>query len=212
MAFIYKNRLPLAITLVVSIIIMANYYTGVLATLSKDIKIWASMISIFTIILATISFLLRDVRDLIKRTPDRWHYSILELVIAFLPIIIALFHPLSQQSSYYKWILDAFIVTQATIARACTTFFLVAIIFKRFRVRNMETLALLVAFSFALIKNIPTASLVWVGLPEIGRWILDYVSTAGYRGIYISAAIGGIALTLRTLVGREKGYSSGVTE
>ena len=42
--------------------------------------------------------------------------------------------------------------------------------------------------------------------PSLAQWILDYANNAGRRAILIGAALGGVATSLRVILGLERSH------
>jgi hypothetical protein len=57
-----------------------------------------------------------------------------------------------------------------------------------------------------VLMNTPFWDATWPGFATMGNWLNQVPSTAGNRGYIIGAAIGAIAVSLRTMIGKEIGY------
>jgi ABC-type antimicrobial peptide transport system permease subunit len=89
-------------------------------------------------------------------------------------------------------------------------FYIVGAAYRSFQARNMEAALLLIAAIFVMLKNAPIGEMIWMGFPDIGRWLMNVPNTAAFRGIMIGTAIGAIGLGLRILLGKERAFLGGV--
>jgi hypothetical protein len=60
-----------------------------------------------------------------------------------------------------------------------------------------------------VMSNAPFFTATWPGFKTIGDWIFAVPNMATNRAVTIGAALGAIALAVRTLMGIERGYLRG---
>ena len=118
---------------------------------------------------------------------------------------------------------------QATMF-ALLAFFIASAAYRAFRARTTEATLLLVAAALVMLGRVPLGGWLWhkivdlidlipgthlAGLKnleifaKINDWIMDIPQTAAKRGIYIGIVLGGIAMSIRIILGIERSYTSG---
>jgi hypothetical protein len=84
-------------------------------------------------------------------------------------------------------------------------FYLASASFRALRDRNLESLLLLVSAILLMLLSAPIGGLI-PGVTNVANWVQNVPNTAGMRGILLGTALGAIGLSIRTLLGYEKGY------
>lgn len=88
-------------------------------------------------------------------------------------------------------------------------FFVASAAFRAFRVKNFEATVLLVAAFLVMLGRVPVGAAIWPGFTEISRWIMENINMPGSRAITFGTAIGMIAVSLKIILGIERGYMGG---
>jgi hypothetical protein len=88
-------------------------------------------------------------------------------------------------------------------------FFITSAAFRAFRAKNLESTIVLVAGTIMVLGNAPLVTNYIPIIADISLWIRTYPYMATMRGVMIGAALGSIALAVRTLMGIERGYLRG---
>jgi len=88
-------------------------------------------------------------------------------------------------------------------------FFITSAAFRAFRARNIEASLVLVAGTIMVLSNSPVIANYIPIVKDIGLWIREIPNMATFRAVMIGAALGSIALAVRTLMGIERGYLRG---
>jgi hypothetical protein len=98
---------------------------------------------------------------------------------------------------------------QATIF-SLLAFFLATAAYRAFRVRSLESLALLLVAIVVLLGQVPPSwgiDALAKTLPWAGEWIVSVMSLGGARGILLGVALGTIVVGLRLLMGIDRPYA-----
>lgn len=118
--------------------------------------------------------------------------------------LIDLDHPL------FKFFYGDVYVPLYAAAYALTGFYIISALYRSFKARNYESALLLVSASILLLKNAPIGeAILGKGIVTLGDWIMGVPNAAGNMAILIGFAIGVIILSLRTLLGMERGFLGG---
>ena len=80
---------------------------------------------------------------------------------------------------------------------------------RAFKARNLEAAIVLVSGTLMVMGNAPLFTNSVPVLNDISLWIRNIPNMATMRGVMIGAALGAIALAVRTLMGIERGYLRG---
>jgi uncharacterized membrane protein len=176
------------------------------------------ILSAFAIILGLVS-LLRVHQDKIKRKRENWQYSyvlIIGFVVSgaigvfggiegelFLPTRIAGF-----QFDIQTLYLNIIVPLGATMF-ALLAFFMASASYRAFRARSLESSLLLSAAFIIMIGVLPLADSISSHLPSFAQWIMDIPNVAAKRGITFGIALGGIATSLKIILGIERSWLGG---
>ncbi len=216
-----KRRFPLLLVFVFGILGILPYYIPHGAYQSFDNSLrndFIRILSAFAIILGLVS-LLRVHQDKIKRKRENWPYSyvlIISFVISgaiglfggvegelFLPTSIAGVH-FDIQTLYLN-----IIVPLGSTMFALLAFFMASASYRSFRARSVESSLLLTTAFIIMIGVLPLADKISPHLPAFAQWIMDIPNVAAKRGILFGIALGGIATSLKIILGIERSWLGG---
>jgi hypothetical protein len=106
----------------------------------------------------------------------------------------------------YTWLYEhVFSPANATMF-ALLAFFIASAAFRAFRARNAEAALLLAASILVMVGRVPIGRSLSEVFPQISEWIVEIPNNAGRRAIIIGAALGGIATSLRVILGLERSH------
>jgi hypothetical protein len=88
-------------------------------------------------------------------------------------------------------------------------FFITSAAVRAFKARNIEAAIVLVSGTLMVMGNAPLFTNAVPIFTDISLWIRNVPNMATMRGVMIGAALGAIALAVRTLMGIERGYLRG---
>lgn len=203
MSAIVRNKIPIWITAIVGFILVLNYYyeSPVLSSISQVFPLYGTIIAAFALMLGAFTVSRTHVNKIIKRGKE-WYLSVLLLIT----MVVFILTGLSQgtTSSLYTTIYSIIVTTISshswTLVGAAT---LTAAI-RVFRVKTLESSLLFLAAMITMFSAVPIGTWIHPGFKTLGDWIMSNPTVAGNRGFIITTAIGGIILSFRTLIGKEK--------
>jgi len=216
-----KRRFPLMLVFIFGILGIIPYFVphgGYQAfdnTLRND---FIRILSAFAIILGLVS-LLRVHQDKIKRKRENWRYSYV-LIIGFVVSGVIgllggiegeLFLPTrfaGLQFDIQTLYLNIIVPLGATMF-ALLAFFMASASYRAFRARSLESSLLLSAAFIIMIGVLPLADKISTHLPSFAQWIMDIPNVAAKRGITFGIALGGIATSLKIILGIERSWLGG---
>ncbi|MFH0848427.1 MAG: hypothetical protein V1857_02860 [archaeon] len=197
--------MPLAISFVVGILMIANYFTT--STLLKDVarnaQTWVVIISTIALALGVANLTVLHGRN-IRSKGSNWYLSSWLLFIMYLTIVLGV--GLSTSNAFFRLIYDNLYLNpyNAVVTLLCFSTFAAG--YRAFRIRSFETLAFLVCAAFVMLTLAPIGEILWDGIPVIGSWIMNIPSVGSMRGLMFGAAVGLIAVGIKTLLGIERGW------
>jgi hypothetical protein len=128
------------------------------------------------------------------------------------------------------WLYTFIIVPLQSTMFASLAFFIVSAAYRAFRVRNFAATLLLIAACLVMLGNVPLGGAIWRGVGQlvhlvipgadaakiggleafaaIKDWLMSIATASAVRGIGIGLALGGIAMSLRIILGIERTYMS----
>lgn len=205
-----KRTLPLAIVLIMGITMMVQFFVphpvsvGFYDLTTK----WVRIIGAFALILGTGSFIVFHT-DKIRRRRQGWYYSIVALVALFATAVIGLGWGIRPGSILQNIIFTNFLVPLNASMFAILAFYMASAAYRAFRARTREAALLLVAAFIVMLGMVPVGRAIWSRLPDLAEWVLSVPNMAAKRAILFGVALGGIATSLKVILGIERGWLGG---
>ena len=209
----FKRTLPIWIVLVLGFLMILQYYVPTQASenLLLNCSTAIRLIGAFTLLIGTTS-LLRTHYFKVKRQASGWAFSVI-LYIAFATMIFFGFTSGIEVGTPFMWLFNNVQVPLTATTFSLTAFFICSAAFRAFRAKNFEATIMLIAAIIVMIGRIPIGEMIssylphWFwGLDKITSWILDYPSMATRRALLLGISLGGIATSLRIILGIERSY------
>jgi len=190
------------ITAVTIVIMLGDYFLAIpsVKSIAIEVRDTAVLIAAFAIGLGIINLSLYHGQTILKKGRN-WPLSAILLLTMFVMFFIGVF--LSPQNEAYRFMFDNVYSAVGSTMWGLLAFYLASSSYRAIRVRNFESLVLVICTISLMLMNAPVGSLLPL-VPEIGDWIQTVVSAAGMRGIIMGTAIGSIGIGVRILLGRER--------
>jgi len=144
----------------------------------------------------------------IKRRAPKWQYSYF-FFAGFIITSLAGFIGGTQKGSMLMWIFENMQMPMSSTMFSLLAFYMASAAYKAFRARSAEATVLLVAAILVMLAQVPLGVKIYKNLPLISQWILDVPNLASKRGIAIGVGLGGVATSLKILLGIERSYLGG---
>lgn len=221
MAWYKRKEGPLIVTLIVAFFVIFEYYFGAGALLpetteaSGQIQLFVAFILAFVIGVGVLNVLRIHWHRIQRRKPGdySWIYSSWIFIIMILFVITGVFlggySGLRTAEPSYVWMFDYIYMSLGGTMYSILAFFIASGAYRAFRARTAEAALLLIAGTLVMLGNAPIGGVMWSGFIDINTWIQRIPMMAGIRGILIGAGLGAIAMGIRILTGRERGYLGG---
>ena len=107
------------------------------------------------------------------------------------------------------WIFENMQMPMSSTMFSLLAFYMASAAYKAFRARSAEATVLLIAAIVVMLAQVPLGVKIYKNLPVISQWILDVPNLASKRGIAIGVGLGGVATSLKILLGIERSYLGG---
>ena len=200
-----KLKLPLAITIVLVLLEVADYFfqVPVINSIARDVTVATLVMSACAIGIGIISLARIHVTRITKKRPHSLESAIMLATLAAFILVGAV---LGSADPNYVYMFQNIIVPLDSTMFSLAGFFMASAAYRAFRARSNEALILLIAAVLVMLGQAPIGEALWSGFPGISQWILDVPNTAGVRALIMGIAIGMLSLTIRMLMGHERGY------
>lgn len=231
-----RNQVPLIIVFLTGVLLIVTFFIPhePFGSLEQRFLVWFSIVSGFTMLLGLDS-LTRYHLIKIRNKVSGWGYSIVLLVGLFLTLGLGFYSWAKYQSPFalgspFMYLYTYIIIPLQATMFALLAFFIASAAYRAFRARTSEATMLLVAATLVMLGRVPLGGWLWQKLIDlidlipginlaglrnleifarINDWIMDIPQTAAKRGIYIGIVLGGIAMSIRIILGIERSYTSG---
>jgi hypothetical protein len=200
-----KLKVPLAITIILVLLQVADYYfkVPVINTVAANFTVAILVMSAIAVGIGIISLTRIHVRRIVKKRPHSLESAIMLITLAIFILVGAV---LGSGDPSYIYMFQNIIVPLDSAMFSLAGFFMASAAYRAFRARSKEALILLVAAVIVMLGQAPIGEAFWSGFPILSQWILDVPNTGGVRALIMGIAIGMLSLTVRMLMGHEKGY------
>jgi hypothetical protein len=179
---------------------------ALLKLLSKWFLEWRVILASFALALGA-GNLFRVHANRVRLKSRDWGYSwvtvIAVLGYAALGILFKRTHPV------YSFIFDnAYSPLSATVF-SINAFYISSACYRAFRARNSHAAVLLISGVVVMLGSVGIGYAIWPGFNEMTQWIMNLPNSAAMRGMNIGAALGVMGVSLRVILGLERGHLGG---
>ena len=191
---------------------------------------WGEEASLFFDIIAVFAFflgggnLIRVQSMKVSRRSASWGYSAVTLIGFLMMLYVGLFKignpsgiggALDETGSWFQLMFTFVMSPLQSTMYSLLAFFVASASYRAFRAKNVEATILLLSAFVILLGRTPLgmALTAWIPdsfsifqIPNMAIWIMNSPNLAGQRAIMIGIALGVISMSLRLLLGIERGY------
>jgi hypothetical protein len=200
---------PLILTSLVAAIAIGEYYLQlptVLTTASFMNRVGV-ILAAFFIGFGLVNLVTSHTRAITTRRP-KWIFSIWLLLVTAITIVTGIIPPVTQHPTY-QWIYTYIFSTLEPAVFSLIAFFIAAVAFRAFRIRNWESSIMMFFAVVMMLRNAPVGPALFPPVGTLGDWVLQVPAMANNRAVSLASSLGIIALGVRTLLGLERGYMGG---
>lgn len=168
---------------------------------------WTYVQAPFGVILGLMSLVMMHTAKIQRKAP-KWQYSYFTLG-SLVITCIAGFMWGTQNGTPFMWMFTNMQMPMSSTMFALLAFYIASAAYKAFRARSPEATVLLLAAVVVMLAQVPIGMKISKHLPDISQWILDVPNNAAKRGILLGIGLGGVATSLKILLGIERSYLGG---
>ncbi len=203
-----KQQFPVLFGAVTGILVMLSSFFKypALRSASQELLQWRVIVGAFALLLG-IANISRIHFNRVSRKDKNTPYSVMLLVVMYGAVILGLTY--GAQSTQYKFLWDNIYASLNSTWYSTTAFYMMSSAWRGFRVRSAQAGVLMVSAILVMLSKVGIGELIWSQLPVIGNWIMAVPNTAGMRGILIGSCLGAVGVSLRIMLGLERGYLGG---
>lgn len=204
----YRRDIPLAITFIIGVIAVLDYYTTltVVTDTFTVIKNWGVVLQGFALGLGAANLLRVHGKRISERRKDEWYFSAWLLIMMFVFIFFGLWRGRFDRDPTYDWLYNAIYLPLGSTMYSSLAFYMAYGSYKVLRARNFDAALLFITAIVVILGNTPLFPAIYPGFFYAREWIFTAIVGGAYRGIRIGIGIGAVVLGIRTLVGLETGY------
>jgi hypothetical protein len=205
----YKRDIPLAITFIIGVIAVLEYYTDIaaIADTFTVIKNWGIVLQAFALGLGAVNlFRVHGRRITERRGGNEWLFSGWLLLMMIVFVIFGLWRGQFDTDPTYSWLYNAIYLPLGSTMYSSLAFYMAYGAYKVLRARNFEAALLFTTAVLVILGNTPIFPAYFPGFFYTREWIFTAVVGGAYRGIRIGVGMGAVVLGIRTLLGLETGY------
>jgi hypothetical protein len=231
-----KRNVPLIIVFLTAVILIVAFFIPhrPFGDLESRFLNWYAIVAGFTLLLGLDSLTRHHVVKVFRRTPG-WFHSLLLILSLIATVTLGLYSWFKYRTPFdlrapFMWLYTFMIVPLQSTMFASLAFFIVSAAYRAFRIRNFAATLLLIAACMVMIGNVPLGGTLWRGIGafvhliipgvDVARfgglegfaavkdWLMSTPQAAAARGIAIGLSLGGIAMSLRIILGIERSYMS----
>lgn len=220
-----KRQIPLIITAIVGTVLVVSVFIphDPFGRLGEDFSVYFDIIAVFAFILGG-GNLIRIHGNRIYKKSKNWQFSMVTILGFIVTLIAGAFKignpegirgDVAAPGSLFTMIYDnVFTPLQATMF-SILAFFVASASYRAFRAKSREATILLVAAFIILLGRTPVGHYVtfwlpaWLDffhIPVLANWIMAIPNLAGQRAIMIGISLGVVSMSLRLILGIERGY------
>ncbi len=208
-----RIEIPIILTIVCTLLQVIPYYVDFtpLNDAANWVNGWVILIVAWATFIGPLS-LIQVHGKAVQKRGSGWYYSIIVLVATIVMAIVGLPFTewgLGTKNPVYQWLFTYGNTALSGTMYAIIAFFITSAAYRAFRAKNIESTIVLLAGLFMVMSNAPIFTATWPPFKTIGDWIFAVPNMATNRAVTIGAALGAIALAVRTLMGIERGYLRG---
>jgi len=209
MSSLRDPKIPIIISALVALVMVIDYYvpSGPLDPVkltATNFRNFVSVVTAFALLAGSVNLTQLHARTYIqKHTLLDKLPSVLLLVTMFGVVVLWLVTG-SVSSPSYAWLYAAVLQPSEASLYGLVGFFMAYAAYRGFRVRSVESGAMLIAAVFVILQQTTVAGVVWSGFPIIGSWLNNIPGTGAGRAFAICTQIGIFVLGARIILGKEK--------
>jgi len=209
MSSIRDPKIPIIVSAIVALVMVIDYYvpSGPLDPVkvtATNFRNFVSIVTAFALLAGSVNLVQLHTRTYIqKRTLLDKLPSVL-LLVTMVGVVALWLVTGSVSSPQYAWLYSTLLAPSEASLYGLVGFFMAYAAYRGFRVRSIESGAMLIAAVLVILSQTTVGGAVWAGIPIIGSWVTNIPGTGAGRAFTITTQIGIFVLGARIILGKEK--------
>jgi len=203
-----RGSLPIWLGVVGGVVVtLAMFFSPkLLQDTSKYFLEWRVILAAFALSLGA-GNLLRIHANRVRMKAKSYGYSYVLLVALVGYFLLGVLF--KRTNVVYSFIFDnAYQPLSATVF-SMNAFYISTACYRAFRARNLQATVLLIAGIVVMLGKVGIGYAIWPGFAQITDWIMNIPNSAAMRAVNIGAALGVLGVSLRVILGLERGHLGG---
>lgn len=177
-----------------------------IGTVAQWFMEWRTILASFALSLGA-GNVLRIHSNRIRLKSRDWMFSYVTVIGLLFYLILGI--AAGRTNTIYSWVFDnAYTPLSATVF-SLNAFFLSSACYRAFRARNGHAAVLLIAGVIVMLGSVGIGYAVSPMFSEAKTWIMNIPNSSAMRAMNIGAALGIIGVSLRVIMGLERGHLGG---
>ncbi len=167
---------------------------------------WRVVMAAVALTLGGANMLRIHYRNIAMKRP-RWIASI--VLVASLSVMFVLGVTSGTRTPTYRFLFENMYSPVGATISSLNAFYISTACYRAFRAQNAQAVVLLVSGMVVVLGSVGMITAVWGGFPTISDWIMNVPNSAAMRAMGMSAALGMVGVSLRVILGLERGHLRG---
>lgn len=201
-----RRQIPMTIISFCTLIILLDYFivNATLSSAATYLQLWGTVNIAASVTVAGAIGSFIHFNNVRKRVPREWLYSVYFLVLFVVCLIVGF--TLGSASTLFGWIVLQFETSTFKAMEGSVTLFIIAAVFRSFRLRSTESAILLGVFFIGVLGNIGIANTLWPGFGTWTGWLQTVMQVGVARTAGMIGFFGLIGQIIRRMLGYERGF------
>ena len=211
MSIVMTKNVPILIVALTALLFLLEFFVfPELKDVITMLQNWGIILTAFTLGFGAVIMFMYHGKHVSRRTKNQWPYSLWLLIILVVFTVTGVF--MGATSTQYSWLYNSSYFALSATVYSSLGFYMTSGIYRALRAKNAESALLLVVGVIVLARNAPALAASMPILIQLDSWLSAVPTTSAQRGIMIGAALGALALGIKTMIGKETGFLGRLTE
>lgn len=203
-----RRDLPIWLGLVGGVVVVLELFLNVqvIKEGSRQFLEWRVVMAAVALALGGGNMIRIHGRNISQRRPN-WINSI--VLLTGMVIVFVMGVTGGTRTIGYRFMFDNMLTPLGATVFSMNAFYLTSACYRAFRVRNAQAAVLLLAGTLVMLGKVGIGASLWSQFPVISDWIMNIPNSAAMRGMSMGAALGMVGVSIRVILGLERGHLGG---
>lgn len=203
-----RRDLPIWLGLIGGLVVLLELFLNVpiIKEGSRQFLEWRVVMAAVALALGGGNMIRIHGRNISQRRPN-WVNSI--VLLTGMTIVFFMGVTGGTRTVNYRFMFDNMLTPLGATVFSMNAFYLTSACYRAFRVRNAQAAVLLLAGTLVMLGKVGIGASMWSQFPVISDWIMNIPNSAAMRGMSMGAALGMVGVSIRIILGLERGHLGG---